>query len=532
MKKFNLIFLLISIFLFFSCATTDTADEEQEEAIPVDEPAEETSDSSAEEFTEAPAEQIANVTEPSSTEEIAEEIFQEPVDQTPYVLSPNIPFLPRAQLPVFPMQPQIPLIQEPEEIAAEPETPQFIPDSPEIVEQPVITTPPVQTVVEQPLVVQPQVAQTPAPPAAQTPPAQTPSSADAPAQSLPSVVQLPPAAPEPPVKTDPVPNDPWSALPSAPSMRIESVTQMGMTPLDNEIIFSRIVRATVGQIVEIPFRGNGWVYLGEIASRRGIVYSSRRNDTEGLSFIFTLEEAGTYILKFYRQDFIRDYIINDHVQVIVGEAPAATAGWFNPSVDRGRVIAQPRWPSVLEEAQLQNGIRPNTEPVVSGYIPDTSSAQSALPQAAQTAAQSSAQTSSSQTPPSSADIFSAIQNASDPARANGTAQSGAASENQAVETSVIESPAVMLQRAKDSFDRGNVSSAISLLDQYLSYYPGGSDEAYWLMGQFYEANSPDRNILRSLEFYNKLINDYPQSSRFADARSRIAYLERFYINIR
>jgi len=65
----------------------------------------------------------------------------------------------------------------------------------------------------------------------------------------------------------------------------------------------------------------------------------------------------------------------------------------------------------------------------------------------------------------------------------------------------------------------------------MSYYPGGSDEAYWLYGQFYEANSPNRNILLSLDYYRRLVSEYPQSSRVADARRRIAYLERYYINI-
>jgi len=53
----------------------------------------------------------------------------------------------------------------------------------------------------------------------------------------------------------------------------------------------------------------------------------------------------------------------------------------------------------------------------------------------------------------------------------------------------------------------------------------------WLYGQFYEANSPSRNILVSRDYYRRLVNEYPQSSRASDARRRIAYLERFYINI-
>ncbi|MDR2953244.1 MAG: hypothetical protein LBU82_08390, partial [Treponema sp.] len=141
------------------------------------------------------------------------------------------------------------------------------------------------------------------------------------------------------------------------------VNEASLPSIKDSIIFSRTVRATVGQIVEIPFRGTGWVYLGELASRRGVVYDSRRLDPEGQSFLFRTEEIGTYSLKFYKQDFIRDYILNDYVQVIVGEAPVSGAGWFNPPFDRGRAVAEPRWPSTTDEAELQKGsvLKPSSE---------------------------------------------------------------------------------------------------------------------------------------------------------------------------
>jgi TolA-binding protein len=95
---------------------------------------------------------------------------------------------------------------------------------------------------------------------------------------------------------------------------------------------------------------------------------------------------------------------------------------------------------------------------------------------------------------------------------------------------------VYLKQAKDEFDATRVAAAISLLDQFSQYYPPDStmlsDELYWLYGQFYEANSPSRNILLSLDYYRRLINEYPQSSRCNDARRRISYLERYFINNR
>jgi len=389
------------------------------------------------------------------------------------------------------------------------------------------TQPPVQPPVQiQPPAVQERVPQQTQPPA-QTQP-QTPPSGQ--------------SAERPNLAEETVPlRESHHDFPSGSATRIDSLAQMGMTPLDSEIAYSRIVRATVGQILEIPFRGTGWVYLGELTSRRGIVYNSRRNDTDGQSFIFSLEEAGTFTLKFYRQDFIRDFILNDHVQVIVGEAPSAGAGWFNAPVDRGRVIAQPRWPSSLDEAQIRSGTRPSAEPVVSGNITaqGTGTAQDAntvtqgivqqqgsapvQPAASDNNARPAENRTATPVPPIPPSTSTAA--ASEPTiqeRPNETS----ASVNQ-----TRLAPEVILQRSRETFEGGNVAAAIALLDQFLDQYPGGSDEVYWLMGQFYEANSPSRNILLSLEYYRKLTNEYPQSRRFNDAQRRIAYLERFYINI-
>ena len=81
-------------------------------------------------------------------------------------------------------------------------------------------------------------------------------------------------------------------------------------------------------------------------------------------------------------------------------------------------------------------------------------------------------------------------------------------------------------------DAGNVTAALEILDAMKDHYPGGTDEAWWLYGQLLEANSPARDIRRSLEFYRRLIKEYPQSSRAGEANRRIVYLERFYFNIR
>jgi hypothetical protein len=530
MKKINLIIIAVLFFLLISCA--GSAKKKGEEAKKTNETAKQTTelakkteevsadkkdaaeDSAAAGKEESPNAQTAQAE--TDAQKLADEKFSLETDSATKEVA--------AVTPPAQAQPQTPPVQTPPQQPPAQTQPQ----------QPELTPPPVQT--------QPQTP--PAQAQQQTPPAQPP------AEEKKSDTSDSASSDTDQTKKYPSPS--VAGASSAPAPRIESVLQMGTMPNDKEIVFSRIVRATVGQIVEIPFRGNGWVYLGEIASQRGVAYNARRNDSDGQTFIFTLEEPGTYVLKFYRQDFIRDYILNDHVQVVVGDAPTAGTGWFNPPADRGKVVAQPRWPSPIEETQIRSGTKPVSEPVVttgttepaktSTPAPNAATPANAAPQqrpAAETAApQRTTPAQSANTQDKTSAPSTNITSPVPPSSAASIAQippinaiESGESESVPAEKKEILSPEAVMQKAKENFDGGNIPAAIALLDQFMADYPGGSDEVYWLLGQYYEANSPSRNILLSLDYYRRLVNEYPQSSRFNDARRRIAYLERYYINI-
>jgi hypothetical protein len=353
----------------------------------------------------------------------------------------------------------------------------------------------------------------------------------------------------PPVVREPVP------LPPPPAARAEPPIIPIPAPLpepDETVIFSRIVRATVGQLVEVPFRGTGWVYLGELAARRGITYDSRRLDPEGQSFIFRAEAAGTYALKFYKQDFIRDYILNDHVQVIVGDPPeAAGTGWFNPPLERGRVVAEPRWPAIGDDERALAG-RPSGSPAGGAPAEIPSGAESSVPSGTESSVPSGTESSvptvetdsagNTGVSGAAAPSFSPRTGLSDegvvpvapPSAATdaaGRSDAGSSVSTDATRMPEGALPEEYLRKARVEVDAGRVASAISVLDGFRERFPSGSDEAWWLLGQFYEANSPSRDIRMSLDYYRRLLREYPQSRRYTDAQRRIAYLERYYINI-
>jgi hypothetical protein len=225
--------------------------------------------------------------------------------------------------------------------------------------------------------------------------------------------------------------------------------------------------------------------------------------------MFRCEKPGTYILKFYKQDFIRDYILNDHVQVIVEEAPeSAGIGLFNPPIDRGRVIAEPRWPPLdreKEEISLEN-----------------------LPGTGQTGTEEPAAT---RTPPPGA-IAPEGEGAEKgtPETVGGIVPESGGEGTAAADMPEDSQPGDYVRRALEEYNAGHITRALAVMDEFRQRFPGGTDESWWLLGQLLEAGSPARDIRLALDCYRRLIREFPQSRRIPAARQRIAYLERFYIN--
>ncbi|GHV84473.1 hypothetical protein AGMMS50230_00810 [Spirochaetia bacterium] len=381
-----------------------------------------------------------------------------------------------------------------------PTPPQTPPAQQAQVQPPVPQTPqPVQQAPAQPQT--PPVAVVP-PPRRETPPP-TPPAAARPSQPVP-----PPAPvrenPSPPLPD--MPFQPAAAGAAAASATASAETSKDTAAAEKNLEYSRTVRALVGQYIEIPFRGPGWVYLGEYGSRRGVSYDSRRLEEEGMTFIFRAGEAGTYSLRFNRQDFVRDYILNDYVKVIVEDPPAVTgSAWFNPQQGPDRVYASPRWPTALYPDGIPAVQRPQsgTEPPSAG-VPAVAGTPVAAPPAAP----------SSGTPA----VASAAQPVI-PAQSSGVTDGIPAAED-------------WLKKAREEYDGGRIPGALSALDNFMIQFPAGSDEAYWLYGQSLEANNENtRNITLALDYYRRLVREYPQSSRYDETRRRISYLERFYFTI-
>jgi TolA-binding protein len=443
--------------------------------------------------------------------------------------------------------------QEPADLSdAEPELAEETPDE-EIPESMETSVPPAVSEIEPPA---------PETPVSEPPPVQPPPPQ---AAAEPQVIppdQPPQAAAQQPRRETPPPPPPVTVQPAQPAppprqerenpavaiadMPFQPAAVIPEPPAEPDLSYSRTVRALVGQYIEIPFRGPGWVYLGEFGSRRGVSYDSRRMEEEGMTFVFRADAEGTYSLRFNQQDFIRDYILNDYVKVIVEQSPQrAGSSWNNPQIVPDRVYAAPRWPLPTDPAgtartPAASGETPAGQSTTAAAQPSAGQGGTTPPTQAATAPAPTASTSpatgaATSTPPTQTATAPAPATSTPPATGTATPAVPPTASTPSATVPASTPPAAVedwIKKAREEYNAGHIAGALSALDQFMIRYPGGSDEAYWLYGQSLEANNEaTRNIRLALDYYRRLVREFPQSSRCDDARRRIAYLERFYFNI-
>jgi len=258
--------------------------------------------------------------------------------------------------------------------------------------------------------------------------------------------------------------------------------------------FSRESRALTGQFVDIPFKGTGWVFLGERDGQRGLSYDSQKIDPDGQVFAFRADKPGTYYLKFSKQDFINNNYLNDAVKITVGDRKDETDLKWTPT---RRILAGPRFPfeKPLNPGTNAAGGNQAGQPVPAASAAGTRNMTGGNPVPAQTPADEGPDTREAQD----------IQDAQSPD---------------------------YLALARENFKISKFGDVIPALDNYRSRNPYPDDEFWWMLGQSFEANSPARNIKSALDAYRHITGDFPQSRYYDRAKQRISYINKFYFNIK
>lgn len=103
------------------------------------------------------------------------------------------------------------------------------------------------------------------------------------------------------------------------------------------------------------------------------------------------------------------------------------------------------------------------------------------------------------------------------------------------QTEAASSPEEVYALAETAFNETRYADALNILDDFFkNFTPSDNcfDKAVFLKARIYETPSDYRNIRSALDEYKKITAFFPESDLWEDARRRIIYINRFYMDIR
>ncbi|MGP1522544.1 MAG: hypothetical protein ACTTKC_04485 [Treponema sp.] len=103
------------------------------------------------------------------------------------------------------------------------------------------------------------------------------------------------------------------------------------------------------------------------------------------------------------------------------------------------------------------------------------------------------------------------------------------------QTEAASSPEEVYAQAETAFNETRYADALNILDDFFkNFTPSDNcfDKAVFLKARIYETPSDYRNIRGALDEYKKITAFFPESDLWKDARRRIIYINRFYMDIR
>ena len=315
---------------------------------------------------------------------------------------------------------------------------------------------------------------------------------------------------------------------------------------------SRSVTIKNNQYLDIVYPGSGWVYLGETEENRDqkkqpiFSYFGRKLGTADTTFTLRSRKSGTTLLHFYKNDALTGQYIDDYLAVTI-ENESAKAGVRASAPAYAEVV--PPKPTRQTRQSYENIVSaPMAAAGESANQAATGNENTETAQVGQKAeADSRQKTASSSTSPTPAPedkgVKTVIQTTeSSPAGDSktistapsygGTQNTSDTSSATASPTSEDESNLDLLEQAKRSYAAQQYETALDQVQRYLQDASSKIDEALFLQGQIWEAESSVKNIRSAIDSYESLTKNYPMSSLWGKANNRIIYLKRFYIEIR
>ena len=293
---------------------------------------------------------------------------------------------------------------------------------------------------------------------------------------------------------------------------------------EDKVSISRYTNIIKGQNIDFSYPGEGWVYLGEENSQKGLNYIKRKMEDGKTIFTFTAENMGNYVLNFsYFDVFSGDFIV-DAVSVKVmpnddgiqkdslvleyqgkdGKKPndkktKKTPNDVNVDADKvgintdGAVIKEEK--NSTKQSNKITSVESNMETVKPAVSEDKKG----------------------EATYKEPEVFTNIANIS-PGNAK-TKLTG-------------EDARKIIDEVSKEISNGNAKRALERLDDFFEVASTNMDEAYFLRGKAYELNTEQKNIKMALAAYKFLTKTFPDSPFWNEADARIRYIEKFFVKIK
>ena len=278
------------------------------------------------------------------------------------------------------------------------------------------------------------------------------------------------------------------------------------------IVPSRKVSLKINQTLEIMYPGSGWIYMGSTDNLNDFTFLGKKLGTQNTKFTFRAKEEGNKILHFYKFDKLTDKYIDDYIEVEISaqkdseKATVKAPEYKQPVIKKEKAVeVAPAQTQVSAPAQVKTPAATSTQ------------AQASVP--ASTPAQVPAASNSNTSTPAAKSSPAPAKN--DDAKTSSQQALSTAEENLDTEK--------LLSEAEELYNNKSYKEALNKLSNFFEYASNKRDQALFLQGKIYEADSELKNIKKAIDSYKTLINNYPASIYWDDSNKRIIYLTKFYL---
>ena len=292
---------------------------------------------------------------------------------------------------------------------------------------------------------------------------------------------------------------------------------------EDKVNISRYTNIIKGQNIDFSYPGEGWVYLGEETSQKGLNYVKRKMEDGKTFFTFIAENEGNYILNFsYFDVFSGDFIV-DAVSVKVMPN--------NDGVQKDSLVLEYQGKNGKKLAETLPKKTPNEVHVDADKVGINTEDTREKDDVSTKKSVSNTNSESNIEMGRLANSGNNTENSTykEPEVFTNIASINPENAKNKVST---EDARKIINEVSEAISNGNAKVALKRLDDFFAVASTNMDEAYFLRGKAYEWNTEQKNIKMALSAYKFLTKTFPNSAFWNEADARIRYIEKFFVKIK